>query len=174
MRVGLPCEYEQVARLSKVAVCNVYAVPGPVSLPFETGSLDALWGFVFQHADGVIYESDLVRDQVLKEIVDRASFETLKRRLGSIRLLRTIESSKNEELEKAKREYIEKSEASRRELDELQRELDRSERDNRRLAVEIREREREIADLRQSRAWRWTAPVRRLVGVVMRNLFGIH
>jgi len=127
-----------------------------------------------QHADGVIYESDLVRDQALKETVDHASFETLKRRLRFVRLLRTIESSKNEEMEKAKREYLEKSEASRRELDELQREFDRSERENRRLAVEVRERQREIADLRQSRAWRWTAPVRRLAGVVMRNLFGIQ
>ena len=66
VRFGLPCEYEQVARLSRVAVCNVYAVLDPVipgTLSFEERSLDELWDFVFQHADGVIYESDVARDR---------------------------------------------------------------------------------------------------------------
>jgi GT2 family glycosyltransferase len=228
VRFGLPCEYEQVVRLSGVAVCNVYAVLDPV-IPgtpfFEARLLDDLWDFVFQHADGVIYESGLVRDlcraqykchpavrecvgagdtawesdtevigHFLKETVECASFETiLKRRLRSIRLLKArmmsgeIDSARDRalgDLEKLKREHLEKIEVSRREREQalnslecLRRELDQVrqreratldlEAENRRLLVEVREGQLEIAGLRQSRTWRWTAPLRRLGGAVL-------
>ena len=63
---GLPCEHERVIRLGSVAVCNVYAVLDPMiagTPSFEAPLLDELCDFVFQYADGVIYESQVARDR---------------------------------------------------------------------------------------------------------------
>jgi GT2 family glycosyltransferase len=159
---GLPAEYSQLVRLSKSAAVNVYVVPGRASL-----SLDSISDFVSQYADGVVYA---VTGEFLRGRLDGASLETMKRRLGAIRLAG--------EMEKVKREALEKSELARVALEEavtaiesLREEARQHEAalqaENDRLTEELRERRHEIDDLRRSRVWRWSAPFRRLADMFL-------
>jgi hypothetical protein len=66
LRFGQPFEYEQLLRLSRVAVLNYYAMLDPIAfdcLYLNKINLNAIWGAVFAHADGVLYISDFVGEQ---------------------------------------------------------------------------------------------------------------
>jgi len=65
-RFGQPFEHEQLLRMSRIAALNVYGMLDPIAfdcLYLNGVDLDAIWGTVFNHADGVIYISDFVREQ---------------------------------------------------------------------------------------------------------------
>ena len=66
LRFAQPFEVEHMARLSRMAVVNVYAMLDPIALDclyLDRQGLEILWGDVFRFADGVVYISDFVRDQ---------------------------------------------------------------------------------------------------------------
>jgi GT2 family glycosyltransferase/glycosyltransferase involved in cell wall biosynthesis len=65
-RFAQPFYQEHMARLSRLAVVNVYAMLDPIALDclyLDQQGLQILWADVFRYADGVIYISDFVRDQ---------------------------------------------------------------------------------------------------------------
>ena len=68
LRPVQPFALEQVARLSRLAAVNVYAMLDPIMFDCQylnsgnPDDLETLWAAVFSHADGVIYISDFASD----------------------------------------------------------------------------------------------------------------
>ena len=65
-RLGQPFEYLQLVRLSRLGVLNVYGMLDPIALDclyLNQVDLPVIWGTVFAYADGVLYNSDFVREQ---------------------------------------------------------------------------------------------------------------
>lgn len=65
-RFGQPFSLEHISRMASTAVVNVYAMLDPISLDclyLREPDLEALWGAVFAHADGVVYISDFGADE---------------------------------------------------------------------------------------------------------------
>jgi GT2 family glycosyltransferase len=65
-RFSQPFEYEQVLRMGRVGLLNVYGMLDPIAvdcLYLNQPDLEAMWEAVFQHADGVLYISDFVGEQ---------------------------------------------------------------------------------------------------------------
>ena len=87
-RFGQPFEYEVIARMSQLAVFNVYSMLDTIAwdcLYLNRPDLDEIWRAVFCHADAVTYISDFVADQFhlrfarragLKEMVSYLSLDT--------------------------------------------------------------------------------------------------
>jgi glycosyltransferase involved in cell wall biosynthesis len=74
-RFGQPFDYEQLFRMSRIAPLNVYGMLDPIAydcLYLNNVDLDAIWGAVFAHADGVIYISDFVEEQFRRRFRCRA------------------------------------------------------------------------------------------------------
>lgn len=66
LRFAQPFRVEHMARLSRIATVNAYAMLDPIALDcmyLDEYGLQNLWADVFAYADGVIYISDFVRDQ---------------------------------------------------------------------------------------------------------------
>jgi len=66
LRFAQPFFQEHMARLSRLAVVNAYAMLDPIALDclyLDQQDLQTLWADVFSYADGVVYISDFVRDQ---------------------------------------------------------------------------------------------------------------
>ena len=64
-RVGQVVEYEQLFRMSRTGVLNLYGLFGamaPDCITVASEDLAILWSGVFQHADGVLYINDSTRD----------------------------------------------------------------------------------------------------------------
>ena len=67
-RFGQPFAFEPIARLSRLAVVNVYAMLDPIAMDCfylnsaNADDLEALWATVFGYADGVVYISDVMRE----------------------------------------------------------------------------------------------------------------
>ena len=86
-RFGQPFQFEVVAKLSDLAVVNVYAMLDSIAwdcLHLNRGGLHELWQTVFSYADGVTYISEFVEKQFrsrfrlrpgLKEIVSYISLD---------------------------------------------------------------------------------------------------
>ena len=86
-RLGQVVEYEQLFRMSRTGVLNVFGFFDAMALDRlqETGiDLSALWSGVLQHADGVLYLNDFTRDHFrrrfrvganVKEVVAHAAFD---------------------------------------------------------------------------------------------------
>ncbi len=65
-RLGQPFDYEKVARMSQIAVMNVYMMLDTIAMDclyLDHGNLEILWGTVFGYADAVLYISDFVQEQ---------------------------------------------------------------------------------------------------------------
>jgi GT2 family glycosyltransferase/glycosyltransferase involved in cell wall biosynthesis len=65
-RFGQPFEYQQLLRMSRAGVLNVYGMLDTIAfdcLYLNHPDLPAIWGTVFEHGNGVLYISDFVRDQ---------------------------------------------------------------------------------------------------------------
>ncbi len=65
-RFGQPFDFQQVMRLSRLGVVNVYGMLDPISydcLYLNDLDLDRLWGSVFETADGIVYISDFVAQE---------------------------------------------------------------------------------------------------------------
>ena len=64
-RFGQPFQFEQLFRLSRLAVINVFGMLDPIALDclyLNRSNLEEVWGAVFSRADGVVYISDFVAD----------------------------------------------------------------------------------------------------------------
>ncbi|MGD0667784.1 MAG: glycosyltransferase [Bryobacteraceae bacterium] len=64
-RFGQPFEIEQLQRMSRIGVLNVYAMLDPIAFDclHLNRDLRTIWGTVFDHADGVLYVSEFVGEQ---------------------------------------------------------------------------------------------------------------
>jgi len=65
-RFGQPFETDQLIRMGRVGLINVYAMLDPIAIDclyLNRGNLDLNWAAVFQHADGVLYISDFVAEE---------------------------------------------------------------------------------------------------------------
>lgn len=65
-RFAQPFDYDQLFRMSSMAVLNVYGMLDPIAydcLYLNNVDLDTIWGAVFAHSDGVVYISDFVKEQ---------------------------------------------------------------------------------------------------------------
>lgn len=64
-RFAQPFSFEQLHRMSRVGVLNVYAMLDPIAFDclYLNHDLQTLWGTVFGHADGLLYISEFVREQ---------------------------------------------------------------------------------------------------------------
>lgn len=79
-RFGQPFEFQQVARMSRVGVVNVYSMLDPIALDclyLNDVDLDLLWGSVFAHADAVIYTTDFVAGQFRRRFQRHARLREL-------------------------------------------------------------------------------------------------
>jgi GT2 family glycosyltransferase len=80
LRFGQPFSYEHLFQMSRMAVLNVYGMLDPIAydcLYLNNVDLDTTWGAVFDHADGVIYISDFVRDQFRRRFRIRQGLQEL-------------------------------------------------------------------------------------------------
>lgn len=64
-RFAQPFDLEQLQRMSRVGVLNVYAMLDPIAFDclYLNRDLRTIWGTVFDHADGVLYISEFVGEQ---------------------------------------------------------------------------------------------------------------
>jgi GT2 family glycosyltransferase len=65
-RFGQPFDYERLARMSRVGVLNVYMMLDTIAMDclyLNHLNLETLWGTVFNFADGVLYNSNFVKEQ---------------------------------------------------------------------------------------------------------------
>ncbi len=64
-RFAQPFSLEQLQRMSRVGVLNVYAMLDPIAFDclYLNHGLQTIWGTVFDSADGVLYISEFVREQ---------------------------------------------------------------------------------------------------------------
>jgi glycosyltransferase involved in cell wall biosynthesis len=86
-RVGQVVEYEQLFRISRTGVLNVFGLFDAMALDCSQGNgvdLPVLWSGILQHADGVLYLNDFTRDHCrrrfrvgpnVKEMVAHAAFD---------------------------------------------------------------------------------------------------
>src|ERR1017187_1365691 len=65
-RFGQPFEYQQLTRMSRTGVLNVYGMLDPIALDCQylnNENLSPIWGTVFEYGNGAIYISDFVGEQ---------------------------------------------------------------------------------------------------------------
>jgi GT2 family glycosyltransferase/glycosyltransferase involved in cell wall biosynthesis len=87
-RFGQPFVFDVIARMSSLAVFNVYSMLDPIAwdcLYLNRDNLDEMWKAVFLHADATMYISDFVAEQFhlrfpvrpgMKELVSYLSLDT--------------------------------------------------------------------------------------------------
>jgi GT2 family glycosyltransferase len=79
-RFGQPFAFEQVARMARTGLVNVCAMLDPIALDclyLREPHLEALWGTVFAHADGVVYISDFSARQFRRRFPRREGLREL-------------------------------------------------------------------------------------------------
>jgi GT2 family glycosyltransferase/glycosyltransferase involved in cell wall biosynthesis len=87
LRFGQPFGIDHLVRMSRTGVINVFGMLDTIALDclyLHHSDLSTIWGFVCQHANGVIYNSEFVRDQFhrrfrfgcgVRELVSYHSFD---------------------------------------------------------------------------------------------------
>ena len=80
-RLGQPFQLQQMLRLSRLSVVNVYGMLDPIAFDCHyldaAADLDLIWGSAFTHADGVVYISDFARDLFRRRFPMRPSLQEL-------------------------------------------------------------------------------------------------